>query len=70
MNDFVLAKVCSSRIEADVIKGILELEGIQVYIKANDAEGVMPYLAFSEGVEIFVPQEDLARAREMMETTS
>jgi putative signal transducing protein len=66
MNDFVLAKVCSSRIEADLLKAYLECEEIEVIIRADDAGGMIPSLTFPNGVSLFVPQEDLVRAQQII----
>ncbi len=66
MNDFVLAKVCNSRLEADVLKGFLENEGVEVIIQADDAGGLLPQLSFLNGVSLFVPRSDLAFVKEIL----
>jgi hypothetical protein len=65
MNPFVLAKVCNSRMEADLLKAYLEMEGIEVMIKADDAGGMLPMLASLNGVSVLVPENDLKRALEI-----
>lgn len=69
MNDFVLAKVCESRLQADILKGYLESEDIEVIIKADDAGGMLPSLASLSGVYLFVPKNDLSKAQEIINTT-
>lgn len=68
MSDFVLAKICSSRLEADIIKSYLESEGIVVILKADDAGGMLPTLASLNGVFLFVPEQDFLRALEMIKS--
>lgn len=63
MNDFVLAKVCETRLQADLLKAYLEMEGIDVMIQADDAGGMLPNLNPLSGVKVYVPAEDLLRAR-------
>lgn len=65
-DELVLAKVCDSRIEADVLKACLETEGIQVLIKADDAGGMLPSMSFLNGVALYVSEEDLKRAQEII----
>lgn len=66
MNPFVLAKVCTSRMEADLLKAYLEMEGIEVIINADDAGGMLPTLASLNGVSVLVPENDLKRAQEII----
>lgn len=66
MDDFVLAGVYESRIDADLIKVYLEEANIEVIIQADDAGGTMPNLSFANGVKIFVPRSELERATEIM----
>lgn len=66
MDDFVLAGEYENRLDADIIKAYLEQEGIESLIQADDGGGTMPYLAFSNGVRIFVLPKDLERAQTIM----
>lgn len=66
--DFVLFKVCNSRIEADILKGFLESEGIAVIEKADDAGGMLPMLTALNGVGLYIPKNDLKRAQEIITT--
>ena len=70
MNDFVLAKVCNSRLEADVLKGFLEDEGIEVIIQADDAGGLLPQLSLLNGVSLYVPRANLAYVKEILNNPS
>lgn len=63
MGDFVLAKVCDSHMEADLLRAYLEMEDIEVMITSDDAGGMLPTLSPLSGVKIYVPQKDLLQAR-------
>jgi hypothetical protein len=66
MSDFVLVKICDNRLEADILKSYLEVEGIQVIIQADDAGGMLPPLNSLSGVRLFVPKDDFLRAQEII----
>lgn len=66
MNPFVIAKVCDSRMQADLLKAYLEMEGIEAIIQADDAGGMIPTLASLNGVKLLVPEDDLKRAQEII----
>lgn len=63
---WTVVHVTYTRPEADLIGAVLRGEGIDVFIAADDAGGMGPELAFSNGVEIRVPEGDAARARETL----
>lgn len=57
----------SGQIQAHVIKGRLESEGIPVLLRYNSGSTVFALTVDGLGeVEIFVPQEEAARAREIL----
>lgn len=66
MSHFVLVKVCDSRLEADLFKAFLESEEIEVIIQSDDAGGILPSLSLLNGVSLFVPEKDVARAKEII----
>lgn len=68
MGNFILAKICNSRLEADIIRSYLEAEGIEVIIQADDAGGMIPTMASLNGVFLFVPEEDFMRTQEIIKT--
>ncbi|MBN2184842.1 MAG: DUF2007 domain-containing protein [Candidatus Krumholzibacteriota bacterium] len=54
-------------IEAKIIYGILESEGIRVLIKSNMASGALPFTADGMGnVKLFVLEDDLEAAEEII----
>jgi hypothetical protein len=46
--------------------GLLESEGIEAMIMADDAGGTYPMLQFIRGVRLMVYREDEARAKEIL----
>jgi hypothetical protein len=65
-DDAVVLETFSSRIEAEMAQGILEGEGIEAVIMADDAGGAYPMLQFIRGVKLMVTGEDEARAKEVL----
>ncbi|NGX60344.1 MAG: hypothetical protein KR126chlam3_01517 [Chlamydiae bacterium] len=66
-NDDIISvhKVYDS-MEADLIKMQLELEGIDSYLKSDNAGGALPYLTMTTGIEIMVRREDALRANKVI----
>ncbi len=65
-DDAVILETFSSRMEAEMAAGLLEAEGIDTLIMADDAGGAYPMLQFVRGVRLLVFKEDEARAREIL----
>ena len=65
-DDAVVQETFSNRIEADMAAGLLEAEGIEAWVMADDAGGTYPMLQFVRGVRLMVFKEDEARAREIL----
>jgi len=57
--------VAGSRIEAELIAGMLRSHGVRAIISADDAGGLEPQLQF-EGVRVLVAPSDAASARELI----
>ena len=65
-DDAVVLETFSSRIEAEMAQGILEGEGIETVIMADDAGGTYPMFQFIRGVKLMVDAADEARAKEIL----
>jgi hypothetical protein len=63
--DVVEVAVVDSRIEAEVIAGLLRSNGIRVGINADDAGAQDPALQL-QGVQVFVSPEDAPTARKLL----
>ncbi len=66
LDDAVVLETFYNRIEAEMAAGLLESEGIEAIIMADDAGGTYPMLQFIRGVKLMVAPEDEARAREIL----
>ncbi len=64
--DLVTVATCVSVVEAEIVKGRLEAEGIPAFVADEAGGGVMPFIASSSGVRVQVAREDEARAREVL----
>ena len=69
MNTAVAARVTST-IEAQLIVGMLEANGIAAAVSADDAGGFDPQLQITQGVRVMVAAEDVEEARELIEEAS
>ena len=65
-DDAVVLETFPSRIEAEMAQGILESEGIEAVVMADDAGGAYPMFQFIRGVKLLVAAEDEARAQETL----
>jgi hypothetical protein len=57
-----------SRFEADVAIALLQSNGIQAHGKYGDSGGWLPHIALVDGFRVFVFEEDLEVARELLRT--
>ncbi len=55
-----------NRLEADMAAALLEAEGIQAFVSADDAGGAYPPLQYIRGVRLLVFPEDEDRARQIL----
>jgi hypothetical protein len=65
-DDAVVLQIFYNRIEAEMAQGILESEGIETVIMADDAGGTYPMLQFLRGVKLMVAAEEKARAPQIL----
>ena len=65
-DDAVVLEKFYNRLEADMAAGLLEAEGIQAFVSADDAGGTYPPLQYLRGVRLIVCSEDEARARDIL----
>ena len=60
--------VAASRIEAELIVGLLRSNGLRAVLSADDAGGLQPPLQL-EGVRVLVPPSEEAPARRLLAAT-
>ncbi|MEJ2670628.1 MAG: DUF2007 domain-containing protein [Deltaproteobacteria bacterium] len=65
-DDAIVLETFYNRIEAEIAQGILESEGVEAVIMADDAGGTYPMLQFIRGVKLMVAAEDEGRAKEIL----
>ncbi len=65
-DDAIVVEKFSTRLEAEMAAGLLEAEGIQALVLADDAGGAYPPLQYVRGVRLVVFSEDEVRAREIL----
>jgi len=67
MSSFITVQSFFSRIEADLAKGMLEANGIQSIVCADDAGGSRPFpMAYTSGVELKIKSEDVGKAKKLL----
>ncbi|MFI5330172.1 MAG: DUF2007 domain-containing protein [Desulfobaccales bacterium] len=66
LDDAIVLETFPNRIAAEMAAGLLESEGVEAMVAADDAGGVYPPLQFIRGVRLLVYREDEARAREIL----
>ena len=68
MSDLVTAGNYFDRISAEIAKGILDMEGIDSYVRADDGGGMRPsLLTGAGGAWLIVRAEDAGRAAELLQ---
>jgi Putative prokaryotic signal transducing protein len=61
-----VAAVVSSTLEAQLIAGMLEANGVSATVSADDAGGLEPQWQLTDGVRVLVASDDLAEAQRLI----
>ena len=70
MNELVTVGNYFDRLSAELAKSLLEVDGIDSYIRADDLVGMRPLLLTgSGGAELIVRAEDAGRALELLQVS-
>jgi Putative prokaryotic signal transducing protein len=56
-----------NKIDAELAEGALKAAGIEAVVSADDAGGLQPGLWVGEGVRVLVREEDVERAKEILD---
>jgi hypothetical protein len=64
--NIVTVQVFSSEIEANIAKGALEANNIEAVVLTDDAGGMNPSLAYTNGVRLAVREEDVKKAQKIL----
>ena len=71
MGTLITIKTYPDRIEAELVKGVLESKGIKAMVSADDAGGMNPALLWATGgVRLLVQKRDIQKATEVLESFS
>jgi len=68
VNDLIVVRTYADRFEAELAHSVLEAAGIESIVQADDAGGMRPALAFSNGAALLVRADDAERADEVLRT--
>ena len=66
MSQTTVAAVASSTVEAQLIVGMLEANGIPATVSADDAGGQEPQWQLTGGVRVLVSGDDLSEAQRLI----
>ena len=64
----VVVAVVGSRVEAEMIAGMLRGHGVKASVASDDAGGMEPFLQ-AQGVRVLVPDAKLDQARRLLDPT-
>jgi len=59
-------EIYTSEIEAQIAKGRLENLGVPVVLEKDNCGGMRPHLDLQAGVKLFVPDDQLDKARDIL----
>lgn len=66
--ELIVARVFTFRHEAEIARGMLEADGIEAVIVADDCGGLRPFVgAASGGARLLVRRSDAQKARKLLE---
>ena len=66
MENLTTLKIFNTRIEAEVLRSLLESSGIKSWILSDDAGSMYPAQAIINGVRLMVRDEDFKTASELL----
>ena len=67
LDDAIILETYPNRVTAELAAGLLESEGIEALVLADDAGGAYPMLQFVRGVRLLVAPEDEDQARRILQ---
>jgi hypothetical protein len=71
MSDLVTFAIYNSRVEAELVKGLLVANNIHALIMSDDEGGMMAYpFSLVKGVRILVSKQNVKKAKELLKGTA
>ena len=68
MDDPTILRTFTDRTEAEIVRAMLEAEGIPAEVVADDGGETVPAMDLAEGVQVVVAGADLERAKVILDT--
>lgn len=68
MDDPVVIREFTSRADADMLMELLVSSGIGAFVESDDGGSLYPGLAFSNGVKLVVPADQVEAAEALLES--
>ena len=66
-DDFVVVRTFSTRQEAELAQSALHAAGIEALLRSDEAGGLQPAMAWSNGVALVVRDDDAEEAAEILD---
>jgi len=67
MGDRIVLRQFSYRAEAEIVRELLQANGIEAYVVSDDCGAVDPALQFGRGANLLVAEDDADRARQLID---
>lgn len=62
-----IAAIVPTKLQAEIMKGMLQANGVEATIQADDEGGMTPSLAEVQGIRLLVPEEQLDTAKKLIQ---
>jgi hypothetical protein len=66
MEGIAVLRTLSNREEAELLRGLLQANGIEAFVTADDARGLQPSMELVAGVRLLVAESDRERAQDVL----
>jgi hypothetical protein len=66
MEGIAVVRTVPTREEAELLRGVLETNGITAFVASDDARGLQPPLELVRGVKVLVAEADREEAEEVL----
>jgi hypothetical protein len=67
MEGIAVVRTVPTREEAELLRGVLEANGIEAFVVSDDARGLQPPLELVSGVKLLVAEDEKERALEVLQ---
>jgi hypothetical protein len=67
MGDRIVLRQVSYRAEAEIVRELLQVNGIEAFVVSDDCGAVDPALQFGRGANLLVAESDFTRAAQLLD---